>query len=190
MKNLPGEFSFQEFLHNGEFRKEYFEAQLLQVSNIRQVHWVREKPDAFPLPDYVPEQSMAKVWVTSQSSEFNSLFNIRTVDVWDQINRKKEGTAKYVPKTEVILDSRREPAPQNYALLRNLLLDDMTITTVKQMKSNPRNIVFALRQKREMSLQQEINQNGTVTDKTMAVYMVGQLDESFENLKYLFVIRQ
>lgn len=71
MKNLPAEFSFQEFLHNGEFRKEYFEAQLLQVSNIRQVEWIREQPDAFPLQDYVPEQAMAKVWVPAQSSAYN-----------------------------------------------------------------------------------------------------------------------
>lgn len=58
------------------------------------------------------------------------------------------------------------------------------------MKSNPRNIVLALRQKREMSMAQEVNQNGTATDKTMAVHMVGQLDEHYANLKYLFVIRQ
>ena len=143
MKNLPAEFSFQEFLHNDMFRKEYFEAQLLQVSQIRRIFWQREDPERFPLIDYINEQSMAKVWVKSKSSDYNQLYNIKTVDILDVIARDKN--AKFTPRSQVILDSRVEATPQNYAILRNLLMDDMTVTTVKQVKSNPRNVIFAIR---------------------------------------------
>ena len=105
------------------------------------------------------------------------MFNIRTVDILDVVGRDKN--AKFTPRSQIILDSRIEATPQNYAILRNLLMDDMTVTTVKQVKSNPKNVIFAIRQKREMSLPQEINQNGTVTDKTMCLHLVGQLDESY-----------
>lgn len=77
----------------------------------------------------------------------------------------KDKNAKFTPRSQVILDSRVEPQPQNYAILRNLLLDDFTVVTVKQLKNNPRNVVFAIRPKREMSLPQEINQNGTICEK-------------------------
>jgi hypothetical protein len=69
-------------------------------------------------------------------------------------------------------------------------MDDMTVTTVKQVKSNPRNVIFAIRQKRDMSLPQEINQNGTVTEKSMSLHLIGQLDETYSSLKSLYIIRQ
>lgn len=143
MKNLPVEFSFQEFLHNDIYRKEYFESQLMQVGNVREVLWRREHTDKFPLFDYVNEQCMAKVWVPSKSSEYNQLFNIKTIDVMEMI--QKNNNKMFVPRANVIVDSRLDPAPQKYALLRQLLVDDMTVTTVKQMRENPRNVVFAIR---------------------------------------------
>ena len=73
----------------------------------------------------------------------------------DLIARDKN--AKFTPRSQIILDSRMEPQPQNYAILRNLLIDDMAVVTVKQLKSNPRNVIFAIKPKRDMSLPQEIN---------------------------------
>jgi len=96
------------------------------------------------------EQSLAKVWVPSKSSDYNQLFNIRTIDVMDIIARDKN--AKFTPRSHVILDSRKDATPQNYAILRKLLMDDMAVTTVKQLKSNPRNVIFAIRQKRDASM--------------------------------------
>lgn len=64
----------------------------------------------------------------------------------------RDKNAKFTPRSHVILDSRKDATPQNYAILRKLLMDDMAVTTVKQLKSNPRNVIFAIRQKREASM--------------------------------------
>jgi hypothetical protein len=88
---------------------------------------------------------MAKVWVKSKSSDYNQLYNIKTIDILDVIARDKSANAKFTPRSQVILDSRIEATPQNYAILRNLLLDDMIVTTVKQVKHNPKNVIFVIR---------------------------------------------
>ena len=90
--------------------------------------------------DYLNEQSQAKVWVMSKSSDYNQLYNIKTIDIMALIQAEKN--SKYNPRSNIFLDSRLEAMPQKYALLRKLLMDDMTITTVKQMRENPRNVIF------------------------------------------------
>ena len=56
--------------------------------------------------DYMNEQSLAKVWVKSKSSDHNQLFNIKTVDILDLIARDKN--QKYTPRANIIIDSRIE----------------------------------------------------------------------------------
>lgn len=108
--------------------------------------------------DYLNEQSMSKIWVQSNLSSYQQLFNIKTVDIMDLITRSSKHIAlKCAPLTSVIVDSRLEPQRQNYAILRKLLLDDMTITTVKQLRNDPRNVIFAIRQKREFHAPQHIS---------------------------------
>lgn len=52
---------------------------------------------------------MAKVWTKSKSSDYNQLFNIKSVDILDVIARDKN--AKFTPRAQVILDSRLEAMP-------------------------------------------------------------------------------
>ena len=160
------------------------------INNLRVANWKKTDPESFPLVDYLNEQSMAKVWHKGSShdrDDFRNLFNIKTVDVMDMI--AKEGLTKLTPKSSCVIDSRSTPEPQNYKILRELLIDNMTIVSVKQQKNNPRNVVFAIRPKRELSGPQTLTMNNTFSEKTMAIYMVGTLTEKYDSMTNLFVIR-
>ena len=91
---------------------------------------------------------MFKVWhvpSVEASSMPIGLLELKSINLLDYVIL---GDSKLQAPIKHRLDAKQQPEPNNYRLVRDLLLDFMTVVTVKQQKSNPRNVILALKVKR------------------------------------------
>lgn len=185
-KNPPVETTFIEFQRNPELRRSFYTEYLLQHNFLTEVQWSRPDDSKYPLSDLLNEMSKVKIWV-NENSESDQSFRIKTVDVFAEINKN---FPKYVPSTRCILDSSiSPPEPVQWEILRNLFVDKFCLMTVKQQRSNPRNVVLRLVPRRHNKEHQICQPNSPAVRQDQTLHLVGTLKDNFEEFESLQVIR-
>lgn len=143
---------------------------------------MRSDEDKYTLSDYVNEHSKLKVWYQTPSSKQDHQFEIKTINIFNEIFRT---FPQFAPSPECLRNSKRLAEPHAWKILRNLFIDKMCLTTLKQQSDNPRNVVLVLKPSRANHESQvvEVRESGQSFDQL--VYFVGRLDPDFENFEHL-----
>jgi hypothetical protein len=114
---------------------------------MREAKWIRDDQGAegqFPLQDYISEHSKVKVWCRNTNSKEDNLYDIKTVDVMTHVQKIDP---RFVPSSMSVLDANNVE-PLYFRILRNLFIDKLSLTTIKQQSSHPRNVILCLKDKR------------------------------------------
>ena len=160
---------------------------LLHNSCAKEVKWVRRDPDAMTLADYVSEQSMVKVWYAPPNASPNDgLPELRSIELLSMVFNAYPSLQ---PAIKQRIDAKMEPEPHGYKLVRDLLLDYFTAVPIKQQKSNPRNLIIALKPKRPKGKTQCLNEGATASKFDQVIHIACTLDEKFEQVTSAAVLR-
>lgn len=168
------------FHQSPELRRNYFFDALKSANVLNEVTWDRDQGAKQALTDYLAEQCKAKVWLPDGT--------IKTINFFQEIFRT---FPKWRPSTTCMLDCTVSPAePQSWQILRNLYIDKMNLVTLKQQRSDPRNVVLALRPRRPDGQPLSTGGEATARRPTLVIHLVGRLNETMETFEHLYVLRQ
>jgi hypothetical protein len=114
---------------------------------MRELKWMRDDQGTegqYPLQDYISEHSKVKVWCRNTSSMQDNLYDIKTVDVMSYVQKIDP---RFVPSSMSVVDANIVE-PLYFRILRNLFIDKLCLTTIKQQSGHPRNVILCLKDKR------------------------------------------